>query len=151
MTGIPKRVGAGCGVVLLRDGKVLLGHRHEDPEKAQSALHGEGTWSIPGGKFDFGDTLGGGAVREVAEETGIEISTKDLKVVSISSERVPDAHFITLGFVCENFKGEPKIMEPEEITEWRWFDIHDLPEPMFFPAKKVINNYLSGKMYNLDE
>ncbi len=55
------KVGVGVGVALVRDGKVLLGHRHDDPEKADSLLHGEGTWTVPGGKLDFGETLEDGA------------------------------------------------------------------------------------------
>lgn len=35
------KVGVGFGVMILRDGKVLLGHRHVDPAKASSELHGE--------------------------------------------------------------------------------------------------------------
>jgi len=48
-----KNVGAGFGVMLLRDGKVLLGRRHDDEEKADSLLHGAGTWTMPGGKFYY--------------------------------------------------------------------------------------------------
>lgn len=38
-----KKVGAGFGVMLLKEGKIFLGRRHADPEKADSELHGEGT------------------------------------------------------------------------------------------------------------
>ena len=34
-------VGVGFGVMILKDGKILLGQRHEDPNKADSELHGE--------------------------------------------------------------------------------------------------------------
>jgi ADP-ribose pyrophosphatase YjhB (NUDIX family) len=60
---------------------------------------------------------------------------------------VKDAHFITLAFVTKEFDGEPKVMEPDEITEWRWFDLHELPSPMFFPSARVIQNYLDGVVY----
>lgn len=49
----------------MNDGKVLLGQRHSDPEKADSALHGEGTWTMPGGKLHFGESFEEGATREV--------------------------------------------------------------------------------------
>lgn len=42
-----KKVGVGFGVMILKDGEILLGKRHKDPEKADSALHGEGTWTMP--------------------------------------------------------------------------------------------------------
>jgi 8-oxo-dGTP diphosphatase len=144
------KVGVGVGVALVRDGKVLLGHRHDDPEKAGSLLHGEGTWTVPGGKLDFGESLEDGACRETLEEIGIKIDPNKLKLVSVGNERVPDAHFVTIGFVCEDFSGEPKVMEPDEITEWRWFDLNDLPKPMFFPTEKMLKNYIDKVVYRRD-
>jgi len=41
-----KTVGVGVGVLILKDNKILLGKRNEDPEKASSFLHGEGTWTM---------------------------------------------------------------------------------------------------------
>lgn len=52
-----KKIGVGIGIMILRDGKILLGHRHEDPKKASSLLQGQGTWTMPGGKLDFGEKL----------------------------------------------------------------------------------------------
>jgi ADP-ribose pyrophosphatase YjhB (NUDIX family) len=97
--------------------------------------------------MDFGETPNEGAKREVEEETGLEINEEKLKLISVTNEIVPDAHFITLGFLCEDFDGEPKVMEPDEITEWKWFDLNNLPKPMFFPSEKIAKNYLAGKIY----
>lgn len=143
-----KIMGIGTGVMLLKEGKILLGKRNDDPEKADSALKGEGTWTIPGGKLDFGESFEDGAEREVFEETGIRVDKENLKLISISNDRVETAHFATMGFLCEKFEGEPEIKEPEEITEWRWFPLNDLPSPIFFPVKKLLDNYLNGRMYN---
>jgi 8-oxo-dGTP pyrophosphatase MutT (NUDIX family) len=38
-------------------------------------------------------------------------------------------------------------MEPNEITEWRWFDLNDLPEKVFFPSAKILKNYLDNVYY----
>ena len=46
-----KKIGVGFGVMFLKNDAILLGKRHDDPEKADSALHGEGTWTMPGGSF----------------------------------------------------------------------------------------------------
>ena len=105
----------------------------------------EGTWTIPGGKLDFKEIPEQGAAREALEETGIK--TKNLKLISVGNEIVHDAHFITLGFLAEEFEGEPFVMEPDEITKWEWFDLNNLPKPMFFPAEKVIKNYLAKEIY----
>lgn len=142
-----KKVGVGFGVMILKDNKVLLGKRHEDPDKADSEVHGEGTWTMPGGKMHFGETFEDAAYRETLEETGIKINKEKLKLVSLTNDVVEDAHFVTIGFLCEDFEGEPKVMEPDEITEWQWFSLDELPDSMFFPSKKVLQNYLDKEIY----
>ena len=71
---------------------------------------------------------------------------KNTKFISVTNEVVSDAHFVTIGFLCEDFEGEPQVMEPDEITKWEWFDLNDLPEPMFFPCVKIIKNYNDGEI-----
>jgi len=137
--------GVGVGVMILKDNKVLLGQRHSDSEKASSELHGEGTWTMPGGKLDFHEGLKEAAVREVFEETGMKV--KDIEIISVSNEIVPDKHFVTIGFLCNDFEGEPKVMEPDEITEWQWFDLNNLPSKVFSPSAKILKNYSDKKIY----
>jgi len=137
----------GVGVLILKDNKILLGHRHEDAKKASSELHGEGTWTMPGGKLDFQELLIDGAIREVFEEIGIELKKEDLKVLCVQDDIVPDKHFITVGFLCQNFAGEPKVMEPDEITEWDWFSFDCLPKKVYQPSEKMIKAFLNNKIY----
>lgn len=143
----PKKMGCGFGVMILRDGKVLLGQRHVDPAKASSLMNGEGTWTMPGGKLDFGESFEEGAVREVVEETGIAITVDDVKVISLTNDIVPTAHFVTVGLLCTNCTQDAKVMEPDEITKWQWFDLNDLPEPLFEPSRKIVKNYKDGVFY----
>ncbi len=145
MEEVKKRVGVGFGVMIYKDGKVLLGQRHEDPEKASSELHGEGTWTMPGGKLHFGETPEEGAKRELMEETGM--TSNSLKLISLTNDMVSDAHYITLGFLCEDFEGSPSVMEPDEITKWDWFSLDNLPSPMYKSSQKVIDHFLSNKIY----
>ncbi len=140
-----KKVGAGFGVMMMKDGKVLLGKRHEDPEKADSELSGEGTWTMPGGKIEFGESFEEGAMREVREETGITL--KDVSVICVNNDMTDKAHFVTIGLFSENFSGEPRVMEPDEITEWGWFNIDELPARVFFPSAKVLENYKQKRFY----
>ncbi len=140
-----RRIGVGFGVMLIKKNKILLGKRNEDQEKASSLLKGEGTWTMPGGKLHFGETFEDGAKREVLEETGIKLNST--RVIAVNNDMVENAHFVTIGLLSEDFEGEAKVMEPDEITEWRWFDMDNLPNPLYFPSKKVMKNFLENKFY----
>lgn len=139
------QVKAGFGVMILKDNKVLLGKRHPNPEKASSALHGEGTWTMPGGKMHFGETFEAAAKREVMEETGI--NAKNFSVISLTNNIVTDAHFVTVGLLCNNFEGEPKVREPDEITEWKWFPLNELPAPIYPASEQVLKNFSDKVFY----
>jgi len=138
-------MGIGVGVMVMKGDKILLGHRHPDPEKASSDLQGQGTWTFPGGKVDFGETIKSAAERELIEETGIK--SVDLEIFSITDDIKGSKHYLTAGFICKKFEGEPKAMEPQEITEWKFFELNNLPKPLFFPTEKMIKNYLAKKTY----
>jgi 8-oxo-dGTP diphosphatase len=137
----------GFGVALFRDGKVLLGRRHVDPAKADSELHGEGTWTMPGGKLEFGETFEEGAARELLEETGLVAAPAGFEVVSLAGNRIPDAHFVTVGLSCRSASGEPRVMEPDEITEWGWFAPDALPSPIFPPSQQILDALADGQIY----
>jgi 8-oxo-dGTP diphosphatase len=139
------KVGAGIGVMLLRGNKILLGKRNDDPEKASSSLNGAGTWTMPGGKLHFGETFEDAAIRETLEETGIR--PRSLRVIAVNNNKVETAQFITIGLMSDDFEGEAKVMEPEEITEWKWFELDKLPSPMYFPSAKILKNYRGSEFY----
>jgi len=139
------RPGVGFGVMVLRDGRILLGRRHTDPQKADSELHGEGTWTMPGGKLHFKESFEEGAKRELLEETSLK--GEKFQIISLTNDIVSDAHFVTIGLLCQEFTGEPKIMEPEEITEWRRFPFGKLPKKVFLPSLKIIKNYGNKVFY----
>ncbi len=144
-----QRPRVGVGIMILNErGEVLLGKRHDDAEKASSDLHGEGTWTMPGGKLDFQETLIDGVIREVAEEIGVNIPKENLEVLCVQDDMVPDNHYVTIGFICRDFKEEPRVMEPEEITEWKWYNLNSLPEKFYPPSAKMIKSFLENKIYN---
>jgi 8-oxo-dGTP diphosphatase len=82
------------------------------------------------------------------EETGV--NAKSMKVVSIGNEIKDNAHFVTIGFLCEKFEGEPRTMEPEEIVEWKWFQLDKTPTPIFPPSQKLLQNYINKEIYKGD-
>lgn len=140
-----KRPAVGVGVMIIKEGRVLLGKRHDDPLKASSELHGEGTWTMPGGKLDFGEELDQAVFREAFEETGVKIDKRKLKIISVTNDIKGEKHFVTVGFLCWDFEGEPKVMEPDEIVEWEWFTLDKLPSPIYFPSQKILEIYKKHK------
>ena len=133
-----ERPKVGVGVIILKDGKILLGER--------IASHGAGSYAIPGGHMEFGESFEDTARREAQEETGLtDIEVRDL--VCVKSDRVYDKHFIPIGMVADWKSGEPRVMEPEKAANWAWYAPEELPENLFLPSKAVIENWLAGKIY----
>ncbi|MCH8491464.1 MAG: NUDIX hydrolase [Oceanicaulis sp.] len=89
------------GAVIWRGDDVLLIRRARAPF--------EGQWSIPGGKVEFGETLEDALVREVREETGVEISLTGLIGVYQSIE--PDTHFVMVDWCADWVSGEPNAAD----------------------------------------
>jgi len=121
--------GVGVVVLLKNDNKILLGFRN--------AELGKNTWGLPGGKLDFGEEPINCAIRELKEETDLDVKISDLKFIGLSNAIFDnETHYITLFYESEKFYGELKIMEPDKCNEWKWFD--KLPENLFLPFKNFI-------------
>ena len=107
----PERPVVGIGGVIIDQGRTLLIRRGSEP------LRGE--WSIPGGTLEIGESLEEGVVRELLEETGIEVRVLELIEVfdrifqedgSTGAElkRRPRFHFVIADYLCESLGGEPR-------------------------------------------
>lgn len=103
----PPRV--GVGVILLNpQGKILLGKR-----KGSHAPY----WSIPGGHLEHGESFEECAIREVAEETGLQIATP--VVVGLSNDlqtcRETGRHYVSIALLANVAQGEPRLCEPDKM------------------------------------
>jgi len=107
----PERPIVGIGGVVIHENRVLLIRRGSEP------LRGE--WSIPGGSLELGETLEQGVVRELLEETELEVRTTGMIEVfeRIFSERParhvdgkerPRYHYVIVDYLCEWLSGEPR-------------------------------------------
>ncbi len=141
-----KHIGAGCGVMVFNEkNELLLGLRSENVLTADCELHEEGTWTMPGGAIEYGESFEEAGVREAKEETGIDV--KDLEVFCVQTDKNEHAHFVSVGMIAKSFIGTPKVMEPDVIVKWQWFNLNDLPKKIFTPSKKTIDCYLQKKFY----
>lgn len=133
-TGISERPLVGLGVLIRKDGKVLIGKR--------KGSHGGGRWAPPGGHLEFNEEFDECAVRETREEAGIKI--KNIKFLTAINDIMnkEGQHYITIYMVADYASGEPKVMEPDRWSEWRWFSWNSLPEPLFIPMQNLLKQGL---------
>jgi 8-oxo-dGTP diphosphatase len=97
------------------DGRVLLVRRGQPPN--QSA------WSVPGGRIEPGETVCDAVVREMAEETGLEVGVLGLVAAFDWIERAPGGelrrHFVILDHLVEVRGGE--LAAGDDAAEAAWF------------------------------
>ena len=128
----------GVGIMVLKEGKILLGKR--------KAAHGEGQYATPGGHMESIESFEECAKREVSEETGMEIrNVRFLRLLNLK-EYAPK-HYVDIGLIAEWKSGEPKVMEPEKCEDWRWYDLDNLPQPLFATELNKIEAYKTGKNF----
>lgn len=133
-----RKVRVGVAVIIQRisDGFIVVGKRKSE--------HGRGTHSLPGGHLEYGEDAITGGLREVKEETGLElprdVATEGPYVVCTFSES--GKHYVTL-FVYVTIPNELelKVMEPEKHETWMWVDPEKIPEPRFPPFQMFITQY----------
>lgn len=122
----------GIGVFVFKDGKFIMGCR--------KGAHGEGSWSVPGGHLEFGETIEEGARREVEEETGLAIT--DIKIAGLTNDifETEGKHYITIWVTSRWESGHPQLMEPDKFLDLDWHDFETLPENLFLPWKELLKS-----------
>jgi ADP-ribose pyrophosphatase YjhB (NUDIX family) len=112
--------------VVVHEGRVLLIRRGKEPLR--------GRWIVPGGTVELGEGLEAAIVREVKEETGLEVRTVELLTAFDRIEREGERvawHFVIVDYLCEYLSGTPQagsdalevaLVAPAELGSF------DLPE-----------------------
>jgi 8-oxo-dGTP diphosphatase len=127
----------GVNIFVVREGKILLGKRKN--------VSGDGHWGLPGGHFEMFESLIECGKRELKEETGLTVDS--LTFLHLVNDPLSEkgTHYIHINFLADNTRGEPRLMEPEKCSEWRWFDLNSLPpkEEMFVGHQKLIPAFVN--------
>ena len=135
----------GIGVLIEDDNRILLGHRVAC-YKDTGGIYEPDSWTLPGGKQEYDETVVDAGIREVKEETNLDVSS--LELFFVSDDISPDRHYVTIDFITNDFRGNIKVMEPAKIDEWKWFSIDELPENIYSPSRKCIEHYRKIKKGN---
>ena len=125
-----KRPLIGVAVIVIKEDRVLLGKRKN--------AHGSGSWAFPGGHLEFNESIKESAIREVSEETGIQI--KNLRYGPYTNDIFAgeEKHYVTLFVIADYDSGTPVAKEPHKCENWAWIpwppDVH----PCFLPITNLL-------------
>jgi 8-oxo-dGTP diphosphatase len=116
----PTRPYLAVSAAIFRGGKVLIARRARPPA--------HGLYTLPGGGVELGETLEQAVIREVREETALEIEPIELvgfrQAIARDGEGRIERHFVVLPFAARFISGE--ISLNEELVEAHWLDPADL-------------------------
>ncbi|MBS1805894.1 MAG: NUDIX hydrolase [Acidobacteria bacterium] len=107
----------GVGAVVVDAGQVLLVQRGREPLK--------GKWSLPGGMLEVGETLHHGLIREVEEETGLQVEPIELVELLDRIVREDDSndgriryHYVIADYLCRVVGGSLKAASDADAARW---------------------------------
>lgn len=129
----PTRPFVGIGIVVIKDDHVLLCRRGKPPNL--------GTWTLPGGAQDVGETCEEAARRELMEETGLSVGPLHFCAHVDTIRRDEDGrvrfHYTILDFAAAWEDGEPAAAT--DVSEVRWAPLDNLgPYDLWSEAHRII-------------
>lgn len=119
-------------MVIVRDGKVLLGLRR--------GSHGAGAWALPGGHLEWGEAIESCARREVEEETGLQLGVVSQGPYTNDVMAAEGKHYVTCFVEAAALAGEARVLEPTKCERWAWFEWSEMPEKLFQPLKTLVQS-----------
>ena len=116
-------------VYALREGQVLMMHRHKSPNLGQ--------WAAPGGKIELNESPLECALRELREETGLRASRAELRAIVTETSPLPDWQWLMFIYLVREFGGTVTGCKEGDLA-WVAVDkVMELPIPqadaIFFP------------------
>ena len=144
----PAQPVVGVGAVVLDGDRVLLVKRGHEPLK--------GEWSLPGGVVELGETLEAAIVREVREETGLEVDVGP--IVDVLDRLLYDRdgrvqyHYVLVDFLCRPSGGAVRCASDAEAAEWAplvRLESYGMAEQTVRVIQKAANqDHLTSKRYH---
>lgn len=128
----------GINVFAVKNNRLLLGKRKN--------IYGAGTWGLSGGHLEPREKMENAAARELKEETGLKAASFDF--ANLVNDMRENEHRLQIGFIAKDISGKPEIKEPDRCEEWKLFELNNLPENIFPPHIKQINNFLKDLKFS---
>ncbi len=138
----PKVADLTADIAVLRaDSRLLLIRRRDEPFK--------GHWALPGGFFEVGETPLQAALRELREETSIEVGAGHMRQFRAygGPHRDPRGPVLSVvHYTCVTVETEAKPQD--DAVECQWFSFDDLPRDLAFDHGEIIHELLSSLGHN---
>ncbi|NIO37708.1 NUDIX domain-containing protein [Candidatus Bathyarchaeota archaeon] len=116
----PERPVVGVGAVVICDGRILLERRKVDP--------GKGKWTIPGGVVELGERAEQTVIREVKEETNLEVKEPRLidvvNTVTLDKDKRVKYHFVIVDFFVKLVGGV--LAAADDAAELKWVEFDEV-------------------------
>ena len=131
-------------IIFREDNKILL-------LKRANTGYFDGSYSLPAGHFDGGESAAAVAAREAKEEVGVDIKPNSLKLkhtlhrisdIPIKNER------IDLFFETSKWSGQIKNMELDKCSELKWVAIDELPDNMVPEVRQALDKIAVGETFS---
>ncbi|HSQ02262.1 MAG TPA: NUDIX hydrolase [Methanobacterium sp.] len=103
---------------MIQNGSVVLIKRKNPPYN--------GSWALPGGFVEYGETVESAAVRETKEETGLDVELDGLMGVYSDPERDPRGHVVSICFLGQITGG--KLVADTDAEDVKCFNLNEISE-----------------------
>ncbi len=97
-------------------------------------------WALPGGFVDYGEQLDVAIVREMKEETNLDVRVKALVGVYSNPVRDPRRHTITTAFWCESLDLS-KLKAGDDAAKAEFFPLNNMPENIVFDHRVIVDDF----------
>jgi 8-oxo-dGTP diphosphatase len=125
---------AATGVIVDSGGRLLLVRRNREP--------GRNRWALPGGFVETGESPSEAAVRELQEETGLDVGDPALIDIIHQESEFYGTSLLIIGYHFARFEGNPR--PGDDAGEVRFFDREEIPRLAFESHRLLVDRFFRG-------
>lgn len=119
--------------ILIEDGKILIVKQEVSEQRH---------WSLPGGALEYGETIEQCLVREMKEETGLDVKVKELLYIT-DRFRHMNNHIVHMTFLVDRVGGK------SQLENWKHKDIKEIRDVRMIPVDELTKYGFSPTFYRL--
>lgn len=120
-------------IFVIKNNKILLAKRNNDPKK--------GGWDTPGGFLEVNETIEASAIREMKEETGLDIEITE--IIGSEPDLYVDIPILTIGVTAKIIGGT--MQAADDVASLHWINLKEIPEEIAFSSvKKLLDKVLTS-------